>query len=476
MSSGTSRICVVSGNAKNRLAIEKSLGETGTYECLLVDSVAEFRKCQAKHNLLVCLVDRSVEPNQISDLLLQPGPNALATFGVIRSPSRELQALESAARYQLRHPAEKLDLERMIAYLETQASSDVRPQANRSNHLYRGLVGDSPAILELRDLIQKISASRSTVLIVGETGTGKEIVARNIHYYSNQSSGPFVPVNCSAIPPDLLESELFGHKKGAFTGALTDRIGRFEMAAGGTLFLDEIGDMTPGLQAKLLRVLEERVIQRVGCNKTIQMTARLVAATHRNLEDRIRDGDFREDLFYRLNVVPVDVPSLRERKEDIPNLSVELSRRLQREQGMTIELTPAAMHMLQSHDWPGNVRELANLIERLAVVCPSGMADVANLPDRYRQVASEDSTMTAATRQKTGPQIIDHNLTSQHWPEEGIDLKSYMRSTEATLIQTALDRSGGTMSQAAKLLHVGRTTLLDKVKRLGLNEPVDSIK
>lgn len=465
MSGRQPSILVISADTGRRKKLEASLSDIGDYDCVMVDSVKALNRCKYDRDVLVCLVDRSLSTVEIAALTDQTQTFALATFGVVRSPSPELQVLESRARYQLRHPAKKLDLDRMISYIENQAQSDVPARANRSVHLYRGLVGESKSVIELRDLIQKISASKSTVLISGETGTGKEIVARNIHYYSHQSSGPFVPVNCSAIPPDLLESELFGHKKGAFTGALSDRIGRFEMAAGGTLFLDEIGDMTPGLQAKLLRVLEERVIQRVGCNKTIQMTARLVAATHRNLENRIQDGEFREDLFYRLNVVPVDVPALRERKEDIPQLSVELSRRLQREQGMSIELTPAAMQTLQTHDWPGNVRELANLIERLAVVCPSGIADISNLPDRYRK--------ERLAKVGTTPEIVSHTLTSTNWPEEGIDLKSYMRSTEAQLIQRALDHSDGTMSQAAKLLHVGRTTLLDKVKRLGLSSADD---
>lgn len=461
MSARIPSILVISGNSRRRESLEVSLRDIGKYDCLAVDSVKSLNGCKYDRDILVCLVDRSLATNEISTIVNQARTFALATFGLVKSSSPELQELESAARYQLRHPAKKLDLERMISYIETQSQSDTPSRANRSVHLYRGLVGESTAVIELRDLIQKISASKSTVLISGETGTGKEIVARNIHYYSHQSSGPFVPVNCSAIPPDLLESELFGHKKGAFTGALSDRIGRFEMAAGGTLFLDEIGDMTPGLQAKLLRVLEERIIQRVGCNKTIEMSARVVAATHRNLEQRIEDGDFREDLFYRLNVVPIDVPSLRERKDDIPQLSRELSRRLQREQGMSIELTPAAMRMLQAHDWPGNVRELANLIERLAVVCPSGLADLSNLPIRYR------SRKSASV--ETTPEVVSSTLTAQKWPEDGIDLKSYMRSTEAQLIQHALDHSDGTMAQAAKLLHVGRTTLLDKVKRLGLS-------
>jgi sigma-54 specific flagellar transcriptional regulator A len=329
--------------------------------------------------------------------------------------------------------------------------------------LCRGLVGDSAAIHRIRELIRKIAPSRANILITGETGSGKEIVARNIHYHSDQNAGPFVPINCSAIPPDLLESELFGHKKGAFTGATSNRDGRFMYAAGGTVFLDEIGDMSPALQVKMLRVLEERVIHRVGCNESIPMTARIVTATHRNLEQSVADGKFREDLYYRLNVVPVTVPSLRERKEDISQLVVELGHRLQREQGLTVKLTPAAIEHLLAHDWPGNVRELANLVERLAVIHPNGTADIVDLPEKYQLTTGPDADIAL-----DGQQQLRHSFMPQVLPVGGIDLKEYLRSTEASMIRQALDSSNGTMTQAAALLNIGRTTLTEKVKRLGL--------
>ena len=331
--------------------------------------------------------------------------------------------------------------------------------------LYRGLVGESPAIRQLRDLIVKVAPSRSNVLISGETGSGKEIVARNIHYLSAQREGRFVPINCSAIPPDLLESELFGHKKGAFTGATTDRDGRFMFAAEGTLFLDEIGDMSPALQVKLLRVLEERVIHRVGCNEPIPMTARLVAATHRDLEQSVSDGAFREDLYYRLNVVPVSVPPLRERKDDIALLAGELGKRLKRDHGVTVSLTPRAADTLRGHDWPGNVRELANLIERLAVIHPDGTADVGDLPERYRHDPAPGSEIRYGTQELPCPGSAPDLL-----PEGGINLRDYLKSTEAALIREALSHCNGTVTQAASLLSIGRTTLTEKVKRLGLSD------
>lgn len=349
--------------------------------------------------------------------------------------------------------------------MSRKANSGSQGVSGQSNILCRGLVGNSDAVRQLRELIPKIASSRANILISGETGSGKEIVARNIHHHSNQSAGPFVPINCSAIPPELLESELFGHKKGAFTGATADRDGRFAFAADGTLFLDEIGDMSPALQVKMLRVLEERVIYPVGCNKSIPMTARLVAATHRDLEQCIEDGSFREDLYYRLNVVPVAVPPLRQRKEDIAQLVVELGHRLQREQGVTVELTPAAIARLEAHDWPGNVRELANLVERLGVIHPNGTADVADLPPRYRFASGQDDDLSLDGHVKRALGLRTHEL-----PVEGIDLKDYLKSTETALIRQALDASNGAITQAAGLLHIGRTTLTEKVKRLGITD------
>lgn len=272
-------------------------------------------------------------------------------------------------------------------------------------------------------------------------------------------------------PPELLESELFGHKKGAFTGATTNRDGRFAFAAGGTLFLDEIGDMSASLQVKMLRVLEERVIYPVGCNESIPMSARLVAATHRNLESSVEDGTFREDLYYRLNVIPVRVPPLRQRKGDIAQLVEELGHRLQREQGLTVELTPAAIVRLETHDWPGNVRELANLVERLAVSHPNGTADVADLPNKYRAVG--ESASSDPGRYDTD---FDHTSTTIVLPADGIDLKDYLKSTEADLIRQALDLSNGTVTKAAELLHVGRTTLAEKVRRLGLTDRIKAAR
>jgi len=238
--------------------------------------------------------------------------------------------------------------------------------------LERSLVGNSQGILNVRQLVMQVAATDATVLILGETGTGKEVVAKSIHELSSRAHKPFIPINCGAIPAELLESELFGHEKGAFTGAITARQGRFEMANEGTIFLDEIGDMPLPMQVKLLRVLQERQFERVGSNKSIAVNVRVIAATHRNLETSIEEGTFREDLFYRLNIFPIDIPPLRDRAEDIPLLFKALSDKLEAADCKTVTLDQQAAQTLMQYRWPGNVRELSNLVERLSILFPNG--------------------------------------------------------------------------------------------------------
>ena len=326
------------------------------------------------------------------------------------------------------------------------------------------LTGQSESMRALQHTIERVAPAHANVLILGETGTGKEVVAQNIHYRSNQRSGPFVPLNCSAIPADLLESELFGHKKGTFTGAVSDRIGRFELAAGGTLFLDEIGDMPLLLQVKLLRVLEERIIQPLGSDVAIPMQARVIAATHRDLERLVDDGRFREDLYYRLNVVPITVPPLRSRHEDIPLLLESIAAELHDQKQVTIDFSDAAIDKLKQYDWPGNVRELANLVERLAVLHPNGRVDVDALPRRICG-AGTDEAVADEPVYHTG---LPDTLTAALADTQGFDLKAQLRTTESELIRQALIASDGVVAKAAKMLQVRRTTLAEKVKRLGL--------
>ena len=322
-------------------------------------------------------------------------------------------------------------------------------------------VGRSIAIAELDGLMRQVARYDSTVLITGESGSGKELVARRIHELSNRRTRPFVPVNCAAIPRDLLESELFGHEKGAFTGAVSARTGRFELADGGTLFLDEIGDMSLDMQVKLLRVLQERVFERVGSPESRRVNVRILAATHRDLEARVAAGEFREDLFFRLNVFPIRVPPLRERLEDLPELIDDLVRRGLAEGRPSIRFSPVAMSCLQSHRWPGNVRELENLIERLSILFPNRTIEREDLPpsigERRRNAFGADGFGMDAWF--GGPTVI---------PSGGIDLREHLSNIEKRLICNALHQTQGTVAQAARLLNLRRTTLVEKLRKYDL--------
>ncbi|NIR61747.1 MAG: sigma-54-dependent Fis family transcriptional regulator, partial [Gammaproteobacteria bacterium] len=317
------------------------------------------------------------------------------------------------------------------AQLYREAKSGGR-SAGRSVELFRSLVGNSRAIRTVHRLIERVADSDATVMILGESGTGKEVVARNIHYHSLRRDRPFVPVNCGAIPGDLLESELFGHEKGAFTGAISARQGRFELAHGGTLFLDEIGDMPLPMQVKLLRVLQERTFERVGSNKSIEADVRIIAATHRNLEELIEEGRFREDLYYRLNVFPIEMPPLRERVEDIPLLINELITRIEHEKRGSVRLSPQAVLALCQYGWPGNVRELANLIERLAILHPFGVVEVTDLPDKFRVEVPEEEDIAELAEGLLG-QSLPADVTEPRLPRDGLDLKSHLSHVEVSL-------------------------------------------
>lgn len=344
--------------------------------------------------------------------------------------------------------------------------SDKREQ--RPAHLFRSLVGTSRLIKTVRMMMSQVADKDVTVLIEGESGTGKEVVARNLHYHSERRNGPFVPVNCGAIPNELLESELFGHEKGAFTGAVCARAGRFEMAEGGTLFLDEIGDMPLHMQVKILRVLQEKSYERVGGNRACSTDVRIIAATHRNLESMIEEARFREDLYYRLNVFPIEMPALRDRAEDIPLLINELVSRLEHEKRGSIRFNSAAILSLCRHPWPGNVRELANLVERMAITHPFGVVGAQDLPMKYRHVEiDEQEQFLQEQTSSSEPTVVSINDVAL-LPENGIDLKEYISGLELSLIQQALDNSGGIVARAAEQLMIRRTTLVEKMKKYGL--------
>jgi sigma-54 specific flagellar transcriptional regulator A len=358
-------------------------------------------------------------------------------------------------------------LHRARVFREQFNNRNGRPQ-QRDLQLFRSLVGTSRTIQKVREMMAQVADKEVTVLITGESGTGKEVVARNLHYNSTRRDNPFVPVNCGAIPRELLESELFGHEKGAFTGAITSRAGRFELAQGGTLFLDEIGDMPLDMQVKVLRVLQERSFERVGSNKTIQADVRIVAATHRDLEQMIEEGRFREDLYYRLNVFPIEMPPLRERVEDIPLLLNELITRLETEKRGSIRFNSASIMSLCRHGWAGNVRELANLVERMAILHPYGVVGVQDLPKKFRHVEESDEDWAAPEAPAApGPTFASLDTTAL-LPSDGIDLKEYLATLERGLIQQALDDCGGVVARAAEKLQTRRTTLVEKMRKYGM--------
>jgi DNA-binding NtrC family response regulator len=316
----------------------------------------------------------------------------------------------------------------------------------RDKYRFENIVGVSFQMQKVFEMVEKVADTNATVLISGESGVGKELVARAIHYNSSRRTRPLVVVNCGAIPEELLESELFGHEKGAFTGAIKTRFGRFELADGGTVFLDEIGDMSLNLQVKLLRILQEKSFERVGGSKTINVDVRIIAATHRDLDALVNTGKFREDLYYRLNVVPILIPPLRERRQDIPLLlSYFLERSNKINNGSIEGLTEQALDILSSYEYPGNVRELQNIIERLVVIKKKGFVSIEDLPEKLY----------------TGkPKELEMDVL------RGYD--TLVSDFEKTLILKALNHTKGVKSQAARVLQMNRTTLIEKMKRLGI--------
>ncbi|MGL5646818.1 MAG: sigma-54 interaction domain-containing protein [Clostridium sp.] len=393
------------------------------------------------------------------------------------------------------HPLDKIQLTSALDHC-----LQIKHDINESNLSTIKLTGNSNEVRTLRKMVNKLSPSNANVLIRGESGTGKELIARAIHNTSNRKHKPFVPINCSAIPKELLESELFGHEKGAFTGAITSYKGRFEIADGGTLFLDEIGDMPHDMQVKLLRVLQERIYQRVGSSKNIKADVRIIAATHRDLEEMIISGDFREDLYYRLNVYPINVPSLQSRRLDIPLLIRELNQRLITKGFSAANLTPRAVLSLMQYNWPGNIRELSNLLERLAICHPEQQVNLEDLPEKFqfditnieskRRGAhilppnADRSMMIQLETENSDRHFIIDSITDNHafhlltkeiinrkpisLPKDGLDLKELINYVETNFITTALKMHRGIVTKAAERLGIQRTTLVEKMRRLGI--------
>jgi DNA-binding NtrC family response regulator len=322
----------------------------------------------------------------------------------------------------------------------------------KGKYHYKNIVGTSQAIKKIYDLIEKVSDTDGTVLITGASGTGKELIARSIHYNSQRSDKPLVVINCGAVPEALLESELFGHEKGAFTGAYKKRIGRFEMANGGTVFLDEIGEMSPALQIKLLRVLQEQQFERVGGTKTLHVDLRFIAATNKNLTTAINMEKFREDLYYRLNVIPIKVPSLKQRRSDIPLLIDYFLKKFQKIKDKKITgFSQTAMDSMWAYEWPGNVRELENVLKRLTILCEGPVVNIDDLPENIRDVSG-------ASRPDEEVIIGDE-----------LNLNEAVQDYEKRIILEALEKTNWVKSKAAKLLNINRTTLVAKIKKQNID-------
>ncbi|MEE2731431.1 MAG: sigma-54 dependent transcriptional regulator [Pseudomonadota bacterium] len=430
--------------------------DEGSFTCAIIGSVDQLAKLS--HSLTewdatlpLILVDEA-DPDQIESDEIQK-----AVIARIETPPNYTKMMDTLHRAQV--------------YKDHLSADPVRTQ-RREAQLFRSLVGTSRSVVKVRELMAQVADKDVNVLITGESGTGKEVVARNLHYNSHRRHQPFVPVNCGAIPQELLESELFGHEKGAFTGAITSRAGRFELAQGGTIFLDEIGDMPLHMQVKLLRVLQERTFERVGGSKTYNADVRVIAATHQNLEEHIKEGKFREDLYYRINVFPIEMPPLRERTEDIPLLLNELVARIENEKRGSIRFNSAAIMALCRHEWPGNVRELANLVERLVITHPYGVVGVSDLPKRFRHVdeTDEDRELPEDTAETVlgMPGYVSMD-TPALLPVNGIDLKEYLSNLECNLIKQALDDCNGVVARAAEKLKIRRTTLVEKMRKYDLN-------
>jgi len=379
----------------------------------------------------------------------------LTGYGTIETA---VEAMRKGAFDYLTKPAKLAEIilvvRRALELMALKAENVLLRSQLQERYRFDNIIGQSQPMQEMYRMIQRVARTDATVLILGESGTGKELIANAIHFNGTRLDRPFVPINCGAIPEELMESELFGHERGAFTGALRERKGRFEVAHGGTVFLDEIGEMSPKLQVKLLRVLQERKFERVGSSRTIEVDVRVIAATNQDLEQAVASGKFREDLFYRLNVIPFLVPPLRERDGDVPLLVHFFLRQHCHKKDLPLKkIGKSALEALQHYDWPGNVRELENVMERLVILTDGDEIQVDDLPPRMRQTKPSDS-----------PPLLSIG-------NSGIDMKQTLDDLESHLILEALEKAGGVKSQAAKYLGLNRTTLIEKMKKREITYP-----
>ena len=457
------KILIVEDEAEQRELMAKVLSYDG-YEVKSVETGIRAIRLAEKEGFDLVISDLrlpGIDGIEVLEKISATNPN---TMGIIVTGYGDMDSAIKAMRLgvcdfikkpfeidELRHAVRQaLELKRLKS-----ENLFMKSQLKRK-YSFENIVGNHPKMVEVFKLIEKVAATDSTVLITGESGTGKELVARAIHYNSLRRDKCLVPVNCAAIPETLLESELFGHVKGAFTGAITNRIGRFEAANGGTIFLDEIAEMSPNLQVKLLRVLQESEFEPVGSTRRVKVDVRIIAATNQNLEELVQKGKFREDLYYRLNVIPIHIPPLRERKSDIPLLVAHFMNQFAHAYngGKPKKISREAMDLLMRYDWPGNVRELENLIERLVILVDSDEITPDDLPDRIRNSSGRAYDIV-------GPHLS--------LPDEGIDMNRLIDYMETKLIYEALRKTKGNKNKAAKLLGLKRTTLVEKIKKKNID-------
>ena len=469
------RILVADDEESIRWVLSKALSKQG-YQVDLATNGQQALEMGRQKSYDLAVLDIKMPGLSGLDLLTRFQEERPDTLVVIMTAESSMKnAVEAMKRGAYDYITKPFDLDTLDAIiLKAQKAADVGEEVARLKdelkehyQLDRAIIGQSPPMQALYKVLGKIAPSDVTVLIVGESGTGKELVARAIHFNSQRLGKPFVALNCAAIPRELLESELFGHEKGAFTGATERKIGKFEQANGGTLFLDEIGDMPLELQAKLLRVLQEREITRTGGTATIRVDVRIIAATNQNLKKKVQDREFREDLFYRLNVVPVELPPLRLRREDLP-LLVEyfLGRAREEYQTNACGVTPEGMALLQGHPWPGNVRELEHALQRAALLSPDALLGPADFPDLLSEQAAEGNSaslegLIAAKLQGSLMQIDLQEMNNLY--------DMVLHQMERPLINIVLDKTRGNQVRAAEVLGINRNTLRKKIQTLGIN-------
>ena len=459
----TQRVLILDDESSLRTALFRVLDRKGL-NVITANKIEEAKVlCQGDVPVDLAIVDLNLpDGDGIEFMTHLKSLNPAAEVIILTGHATIESAIRATQKGAFHFVTKPFNLEELMSLIEKalthkklqQENQQLRSELNKK-YKFDQIIGSSEQIQNVLRLIERVADSDSTVLVTGESGTGKELIARAIHYNSPRATGPFVPINCGAIPSELLESELFGHMKGAFTGAIANRVGRFEMADGGTIFLDAIGDLEPSLQVKLLRALQERSFEPVGSTKTVSVNVRVIAATNINLEDAVETGRFREDLFYRLNVIPLVVPALRERKSDIPLLLNHFMDIFNKTKGRGLTgVASDALDCLSNYAWPGNIRELENLVERMTILKGQGTIEMSDLPPKYK------SGKTVST-----------DAGSLEIPDSGMDFNTAVDNFENTLILKALEKTGWNRNQAAALLRLNRTTLVEKIKKKGLTPP-----